>query len=136
MGSRLVAVVGAVATLFASRTHLDAEHRAAIVRSIAASAAQRTAVVATHHADELATICRNTVVLVHGRVVFSGSPTELAAVAQGRTFETAVAPTDPGARAMGPDRFRVVDQRPVDAVEVTPTVHDGYLAVVSDALVG
>lgn len=115
---------------------LDASHRAAIVRSIAASADRRTTVVATHHADELATICRHAVVLVAGRVVFSGSPTQLAAMANGRTFETAVAPSDPDARAMGPDRFRVVDRRPVDAVAVEPTVHDGYLAVVSDSLVG
>lgn len=115
---------------------LDASHRAAIVRSIAASADRRTTVVATHHADELATICRHTVVLIAGRVAFSGSPTELAAMARGRTFETSVAPSDPDARAMGPDRFRVVDSRLADAVPVEPTVHDGYLAVVADSLVG
>lgn len=115
---------------------LDAAHRAAMVRSIAASADRRTTVVATHHADELATICRHSVVLVGGRVAFSGSPASLATVAAGRTFETALAPSDPSARAMGPDRYRVVDSQPVDAVSVEPTVHDGYLAVVSDALVG
>ncbi len=115
---------------------LDAAHRASIVASIAASAAQRTTVVATHHADELATICRHVVVLVAGRVAFSGLPGELAAVAGGRTFETSAPPDDPAARAMGPDRFRVVDKRPVDGVPVEPTVHDGYLAVVSDSRVG
>lgn len=115
---------------------LDAGHRSAIVRSIAASADRRTTVVATHHADELATICRHTIVLVAGRAVFSGSPAELAAKASGRTFETSRAPLDPAARAMGPDRFRVVDTQPVDGVPVEPTVHDGYLAVVSDSLVG
>ncbi len=114
---------------------LDAAHRAAIVRSIAASAQHRTTVVATHHADELATICRHVVVLVAGQAVFAGSPTELAAVAKGRTFETATTPTDPAARAMGPDRFRLVDDCPPDGVAVEPTVHDGYLAVVSDSLV-
>ena len=115
---------------------LDAGHRSAIVRSIAASADRRTTVIATHHADELATICRHTVVLVAGRVVFSGAPSELAAHAKGRTFETSMPPADPAARAMGPDRFRVVDHQPVDALAVEPTVHDGYLAVVSDSLVG
>lgn len=115
---------------------LDAEHRALVVRSIAESADDRTTVVATHHADELGAICRNVVVLVGGRLAFSGTPMLLASRAAGRTFETTEPINHPAARAMGPDRFRVVDHKPHAAIAVDPSVHDGYVALLADVAAG
>ena len=111
---------------------LDAEHRSAIVRAIAESADERTTVVATHHADELGAICRHVVVLAAGRLAFAGPPGQLSARAEGRVFEASRPIDHPSARAMGPDRYRVVDHPIPGARSVTPTVHDGYLAVVAD----
>ena len=108
---------------------LDAEHRAAIVRMIVASAPRRTTLVATHDGDEVAAICDNVVIVVEGRPVFAGSPGELADRAVGSVWETSVAVDHPSVRAVGPGRFRVVGWRPPGASPVEPTVHDGYLAV-------
>jgi len=112
---------------------LDAEHRSSMVRLIAASADSRTTIVATHHADEMAGVCRHVIVLVGGRLAFAGAPNELAARAQGRVWESPQPPAHPTVRALGPDRFRIVGTQPVGGVEVDPTVHDGYLAVLEDA---
>ena len=114
---------------------LDAEHRSRSVRSIAASADRRTTVVATHHADELGAICRHVIVLFGGRLAFAGPPDELAAQATGRVFESPVPIDHPSTRALGPDRFRVVDVTPPEGRPVEPTVHDGYLAVLRDVSV-
>lgn len=113
---------------------LDAEHRSSLVRLIAASADTRTTVVATHHADEMAAVCRHVIVLAGGRPVFAGAPSELAARASGRVWETALPSADPTVRALAPDRFRVVGTQPADATPVEPTVHDGYLAVLADVV--
>ena len=109
---------------------LDATFRSRFVRMIAASASTRTTVVATHHSDELAAVCQHVIVLVGGRLVFAGTPRELAAKAHGQVWETSHPPDHPSVRAFGPDRFRIVGDRPADAEPTEPTVHDGYLAVV------
>lgn len=110
---------------------LDAEHRSSIVRLIAGSAAERTTVVSTHHADELAAVCQHVIVLSGGRLAFAGPPSELAALAQGQVWETPQSTNHPAERALGPDRFRVVGLPPPGAVAVEPTVHDGYLAILN-----
>lgn len=112
---------------------LDAQYRARLVHAIAASADQRTTVVATHHGDELGAICRNVIVLDAGRLIYAGPPGALAEHAAGRVFESAHPIDHPSARAVGPDRFRVVDMVPPDGVPVEPTVNDGYLALLADA---
>jgi len=113
---------------------LDATHRSSVVRTIAASAHERSTVIATHYADELAAVCQHVVVLVGGQMVFGGQPNELAAKAQGQVWETAMPVDHPTSRALGPDRFRVVGIQPAGAMPAEPTVHDGYLAVVNAAL--
>ena len=112
-------------------TSLDAEHRSRVTRLIAELAATATVVVATHHADELAAICHRILVLDAGRIVFDGSPTDLAARAVGHAWDAAAIDPDASCRAIGPDRYRCVgpsvpaDRRPAD-----PSVGDGYVAVV------
>lgn len=112
-------------------TSLDAEQRSRITTLIAQLAADATIVIATHHADELAAVCRRILVLDAGRLVFDGEPDALAARADGRVWD---APTpDPHAtcRAIGPDRHRCVGAAvPPGAEPASPSVADGYLAVV------
>jgi ABC-2 type transport system ATP-binding protein len=112
---------------------LDAEHRSSVVRLIAASAATRTTVVATHHSDEMAAVCQHVMVLIGGRLAFAGPPHELAALAVGQVWETSEPINNPAVRALGPDRFRVVGSRPDGATAAEPTVHDGYLAILNTA---
>lgn len=112
---------------------LDADQRSRLVRSIAASADDRTTIVATHHADELGAVCRHVVVLDQGRLCFAGPPDQLAARADGRVWESSTPIAHPSARALAHDRYRVVDVEPPSATQVPPTVHDGYLAVLNDA---
>ncbi len=110
---------------------LDAAHRSTVVRLIAASAGERTTVVATHHSDELAAVCQHVIVLIGGRVAFAGPPAALAAQADGMVWETPTPIEHPSVRALGPNRFRIVGPEPANAVAAQPTVHDGYLAVAS-----
>ncbi len=91
---------------------LDAERRSLMVRLIAASAATRTTVVATHHSDEMAAVCQHVMVLITGRLFFAGSPDQLAERAAGQVWETSDPINHPAVRALGPNRFRVVGTRP------------------------
>ncbi len=79
-----------------------------------------TIVVATHHADELASVCDRVLVLDDGLIVFAGEPAVLAATARGHVWETDRPQPDTPCRAIGPGRFRCVG----------PTVADGYLMLV------
>ena len=112
-------------------TSLDAEHRSRVTTLIAGLASEATVVVATHHADELAAICRRIVVLDAGRVVFDGAPDELARRAEGHVWEASEADPYATCRAIGPERFRCVGGTVPDGAEsAEPGVADGYLAVV------
>ena len=112
-------------------TSLDAEHRSRITRLIAELSASATVIVATHHADELAAICHRVLVLDAGVPVFDGTPTQLAARAEGRTWDAAVVDPNASCRAIGPDRYRCVGTTiPADADAAEPSVGDGYVAVV------
>ncbi|MEM8708144.1 MAG: ATP-binding cassette domain-containing protein, partial [Actinomycetota bacterium] len=112
-------------------TSLDAEHRGRISSLIAGLSTDATVVVATHHADELAAICRRILVLDAGRVVFDGSPAELAERARGRVWDAAIPDPYATCRAIGPDRHRCVGGSIPDGAEpAEPSVADGYLAVV------
>ena len=112
---------------------LDAEYRSSMVRLIAASAATRTTVVATHHSDEMAAVCQHVIVLIGGRLFFAGAPDELAQQAAGQVWETSQPINHPAVRALGPDRFRVVGACPDGGIAADPTVHDGYLAILNSA---
>jgi ABC-2 type transport system ATP-binding protein len=112
---------------------LDAHHRSAMVRLIAASAGHRTTVVATHHSDELAAVCQHVMVLIGGRLAYAGPPGQLAARADGQVWETSHPIDHPSVRALGPDRFRIIGTQPAGGLPAEPTVHDGYLAVLNAA---
>jgi ABC-2 type transport system ATP-binding protein len=86
-------------------------------------------VLSTHQADDIAAICPQVIVLLHGRVHFAGTPAELAGTAAGRVW----AADERDGRAHlswrgGDGRWRHIGEQPPDGAElVTPTVEDGYL---------
>jgi ABC-2 type transport system ATP-binding protein len=86
-------------------------------------------VLSTHQADDIAAICPQVVVLLQGRVHFSGTPAGLAGTAAGRVW----AADERDARAHlswrgGDARWRHIGEQPPAGAElVTATVEDGYL---------
>ena len=112
-------------------TSLDAEFRGEITKLIVELATNTTIVVATHHADELAAVCRRVLVLDRGRVAFDGTPAALASRGTNHVWETD-APVDGAVcRAIGPSRYRCVAAHlPPGGLHADPSVGDGYVAVV------
>jgi ABC-2 type transport system ATP-binding protein len=86
-------------------------------------------VLSTHQADDIAAICPRVIVLLQGKVRFSGTPAELAATAAGRVW--AAGERDQSAHLSwraGDGRWRHIgDSPPAGAELVAPTVEDGYL---------
>jgi ABC-2 type transport system ATP-binding protein len=86
-------------------------------------------VLSTHQADDIAAICPMVVVLLHGRVQFAGTPSELAATATGRVWAGDERNASAHLSWRGADnRWRHIgNQPPAGAELVMPTVEDGYL---------
>ncbi len=83
----------------------------------------------THQVDDISAICPRVLVLLGGRVRFTGSPAELAATAAGRVW--AADERDPQALLSwrgGDNRWRHLGQHLPDGAEVVPaTAEEGYL---------
>ena len=86
-------------------------------------------VLSTHQADDVAAICPQVVVLLQGRVHFTGTPAELTDIAAGRVW--AASQRDGRAHLSwrgGDNLWRNIGDHPPDGAQiVTPTVEDGYL---------
>jgi ABC-2 type transport system ATP-binding protein len=109
---------------------LDPEQRLRFRQLLSALAEQSTVVLSTHQTDDVAALCSHVIVLLRGTTRFSGSPQELAALADGRVW---IASTrDPSASlawTMGSGAVRHVGTPPLGAELVAPSVEDGYLAL-------
>jgi ABC-2 type transport system ATP-binding protein len=86
-------------------------------------------VLSTHQADDIAAICPRVVVLLDGRVRFTGTPAELAATAAGRVWTAHQRDGGVYLSWRGGDSLwrNIGDQPPDGARVVAPTVEDGYL---------
>jgi ABC-2 type transport system ATP-binding protein len=108
---------------------LDPEQRLRFRELLSGLPGDPVIVLSTHQADDIAAICPHVVVLLQGRVHFTGTPADLAATASGRVW----AADDRDDRAHlawrgGDNRWRHVgDDPPAGAELVAPTVEDGYL---------
>jgi ABC-2 type transport system ATP-binding protein len=108
---------------------LDPEQRLRFRELLSGLPGHPVIMLSTHQADDIAAICPHVVVLLQGRVHFTGTPAELAATAAGRVW----AADDRDDRAHlawrgGDNRWRHVgDAPPAGAELVAPTVEDGYL---------
>jgi ABC-2 type transport system ATP-binding protein len=108
---------------------LDPEQRLRFRELLSGLPGDPVIMLSTHQADDIAAICPHVVVLLQGRVHFTGTPAELAATAAGRVW----AADDRDDRAHlawrgGDNRWRHVGDDPSASAElVAPTVEDGYL---------
>jgi ABC-2 type transport system ATP-binding protein len=108
---------------------LDPEQRLRFRELLSGLPGDPAIVLSTHQADDIAAICPHVVVLLQGRVQFTGTPADLAATADGRVW--AADERDDRAHLAwrgGDNRWRHVgDDPPAGADLVAPTVEDGYL---------
>ncbi|HMG63490.1 MAG TPA: ATP-binding cassette domain-containing protein [Streptosporangiaceae bacterium] len=108
---------------------LDVEQRLRFRELISGLPGDPVVVLATHHADDVAAICSSVVVLLDGRVRFSGTPAELAGLAAGRVWRAAE--RQAGAELSwrtGDGQWRHIGHEPPPgAAVVPPTAEDGYL---------
>ena len=107
---------------------LDPVQRLRFRETVSAVASTQTVVLSTHLTEDVAALCSQVVVLDQGRVRFHGSPLDLAAVADGRVWESDAA--DAAAILSwltGRGRYRNLGAPPDGADVVTPTLEDGYM---------
>ncbi|MEX2293522.1 MAG: ATP-binding cassette domain-containing protein [Acidimicrobiales bacterium] len=107
---------------------LDPEQRLRFRELLGTAAAGSIVLLSTHQTDDVAALCQRVVVLLDGRITFSGTPSALAELAVGRVWTAAT--RDPNADlawVTGEGRVRQIGSPPSGAELVAPTVEDGYL---------
>ena len=108
---------------------LDTEQRLRFRELLSNLPGDPVIVLSTHQADDIAAICPRVVVVLEGRIAFSGTPAALADVATGHVWTAAQ--RDQRAHMSwrdGDNRWRHVgDQPPAGSEIATATVEDGYL---------
>jgi ABC-2 type transport system ATP-binding protein len=109
---------------------LDPEQRLRFRELLGTEAAGSTVLLSTHQTDDVAALCQHVVVLLGGRVCFTGPPARLADLAADRVWLA----TERDARAelawvTGEGRIRHIGEPPAGAHLVEPTVEDGYLVL-------
>jgi len=110
---------------------LDPEQRLRFREIVSERSTDRTVILSTHQTEDVAALCPHVVVMDEGRVLFGGTPRELAEVARGRVW--LAAERAPGAHLSwrtGDGDHRNIGQAPGGANLVEPTVEDGYLLLV------
>lgn len=111
---------------------LDPEQRLRFRDLISRIGESRTVILSTHQTEDVAALCGRVVVLKRGRVEFEGTPEELRALAEGRTWLS-------GERAgvlswrTGEGLFRNIGAAPDGARLVEPTIEDAYLLLLGEA---
>ena len=89
-------------------------------------------IVATHHTAEAAALCQQVIVMLGGRVCFTGPPAGLAAQATGQVWVDDIPPSvdRPGrvqSWVTSDGRIRNIGEPPAGADLVDPNIDDGYL---------
>ena len=110
---------------------LDPEQRLRFRELVSKAGEGRAVLLSTHQTEDVAALCHDVVVLHEGRVLFRGSPSDLAQRAAGHVWFAK--DRDPRARIAwrtGDGAHRNLGDPPAGAVSVTPTLEDGYLLLV------
>ncbi len=107
---------------------LDPEQRLRFRQLISQHAERRCVVLSTHMTEDVEALCDRVIALDRGRVVFDGTPAQLAGVAAGRVWVA----DSIDAHAIvswrtGEGRHRHIGEAPAGAEVIAPTVQDGYL---------
>jgi ABC-2 type transport system ATP-binding protein len=107
---------------------LDPEQRMRFRDLVSEAGHGRTVVLSTHQTEDVAAVCSHVVVVDQGRVLFAGTPGELADQARGRVWVDSS--RDPRALAgwrLGEGRFHHIGDPPAGAELLEPTIEDAYL---------
>lgn len=110
---------------------LDPEQRLRFRELVSVAGEGRAVVLSTHQTEDVAALCHDVVVLHQGKVLFQGSPGDLALHASGQVWFAAQ--RDPRARIAwrtGDGRHRNLGYPPDGVETVEPTLEDGYLLLV------
>ena len=107
---------------------LDPEQRLRFRELVSKAGEGRAVLLSTHQTEDVAALCRDVVVLNEGRVLFQGTPTQLAEHAQGRVwFADERDPRAQIAWRTGEGLHRNLGAAPDGVETVAPTLEDGYL---------
>ena len=112
---------------------LDPDQRLRM-RTVLSEVGQRaTVLLSTHQTDEVAAFCQRVLVLDRGRLLFDGSPRDLAGRATDRVW-ISDAPDADALRSWvtGDGDIRNIGTPPLGASVVEPTLDDGYLLVATE----
>jgi len=110
---------------------LDPQQRLRFREVISEMATRQTVMLSTHQTEDVAALCHRVLVMDRGRVLFDGSPHQLAEMARGRVWMADG--RDPRARLSwrtGEGRHRHIGEAPADAELVEPNIEDAYLLLV------
>lgn len=112
---------------------LDPEQRLRFREVISRLGEARVILLSTHQTEDVAALCPRVVVMNHGKVLFSGTPPELAAIARGSVWLSETrAPEARLSWRTGDGLHRNIGVAPEAARLVEPTVEDGYLLLLGD----
>jgi len=110
---------------------LDPEQRLRFRDTVSGLAEGRSVVVSTHQTEDVATWCPRVAVLHEGAIRYDGTPSGLAALADGRVWTAADrAPGAVLAWRSESGALRQIGVPPAHAEPVQPTLEDGYLLLV------
>jgi ABC-2 type transport system ATP-binding protein len=110
---------------------LDPEQRFRFRELISDLAESRTVLLSTHQTEDVAALCDRVLVMDDGRILYDGTPRELAQVAAGKVWLVDERPT--GAHIYwrtAEGAFRGVGDPPHGARPIDPAIEDGYLLLV------
>jgi len=111
---------------------MDPDQRRKFRALISGLGERAVVLLSTHHTEDVAMLCERVIVIDRGRVIFSGTPLELATTAEGRVWESAEKPESGIFWRTAEGRYRSVGTSRAGAVTVTPTVEDGYTLLLSE----
>ncbi|GGN25444.1 ABC-2 type transport system ATP-binding protein [Actinoplanes campanulatus] len=115
---------------------LDPEQRMLFRALISRIGECRTVLLSTHQTEDVGALCERVVVMSGGRVVFEGSPRELAGVADGQVWLSESPPQGNTAYWRNADGlYRTVGQQPDGAEATRPSIEDGYLMLLGRAAI-
>ena len=110
---------------------LDPEQRLRFREMLSSVHGDATILLSTHQTTDISALCQRVVILDAGKILFDGSPGELAATASGRVWHSSE--RHPSARVAwvgGDGRVRNVGDAPTGADLAEPTIEDAYLLMV------
>lgn len=113
---------------------LDPEQRFRFRELISDLAGSRVILLSTHQTEDVSAICDRVLVMGEGRMLFDGTPRQLAGIAAGKVWLTDHRPAQAHIFWRTADgSYRGVGAPPPNATPIDPTIEDGYLLLVGVA---